>query len=196
VIGVLLINLGTPDAPEPAAVRRYLAEFLSDRRVVEIPPIAWQPILRGIILNTRPKKSAHAYSQVWREDGSPLAAFTRAQAAALAARGIGIVETPVGKLEHAQGSLRAVRFVDGAETPLAALYARVPFAQHCPIPASLGCESTPEGYLKVDPLQRTTRPGVFACGDNSTALRTVANAVASGTTAGMMVNKEMALEFP
>ena len=64
-IGVLLVNLGTPDAPTPKAVRRYLGEFLSDRRVVELPPILWQPILRGIILNTRPKKSAHAYAQVW-----------------------------------------------------------------------------------------------------------------------------------
>jgi ferrochelatase len=82
-IGVLLINLGTPDAADARSVKRYLAEFLSDRRVVEIPPIAWQPILRGIILTTRPKKSAHAYSLVWREDGSPLAAITRAQSAAL-----------------------------------------------------------------------------------------------------------------
>jgi len=83
-IGVLLINLGTPDAPEPAAVKRYLKEFLSDPRVVEIPPIVWQPILRGIILNTRPKKSARAYAQVWTEEGSPLAAITRRQAEALA----------------------------------------------------------------------------------------------------------------
>ena len=82
-IGVLLVNLGTPDAPEPGAVRRYLGEFLSDRRVVEIPPILWQPILRGIILRTRPKKSAHAYGLVWREDGSPLAAISIAQAEAL-----------------------------------------------------------------------------------------------------------------
>ena len=82
-IGVLLVNLGTPDAPETGAVRRYLGEFLSDRRVVEIPAIAWQPILRGIILNTRPKKSAHAYKQVWTDDGSPLAAITKAQTEAL-----------------------------------------------------------------------------------------------------------------
>ena len=82
-IGVLLVNLGTPDAPDAPSVKRYLAEFLSDRRVVEIPPIAWQPILRGIILNTRPKKSAHAYSQVWGEEGSPLMAITRRQSAAL-----------------------------------------------------------------------------------------------------------------
>ena len=85
-VGVLLVNLGTPDAPTPAAVKRYLAEFLSDRRVVEIPPLVWQPILRGIILNTRPKKSAHAYGQVWGPEGSPLAAITRAQAEALQAR--------------------------------------------------------------------------------------------------------------
>jgi ferrochelatase len=82
-IGVLLVNLGTPDAPETGAVRRYLAEFLSDRRVVEIPPLLWQPILRGIILNTRPRKSAAAYREVWTDDGSPLAAITRRQAAAL-----------------------------------------------------------------------------------------------------------------
>jgi ferrochelatase len=82
-VGVLLMNLGTPDGPDAKSVKRYLGEFLSDSRVVEIPQIAWQPILRGIILNTRPKKSAHAYSQVWREDGSPLAAITRLQAAAL-----------------------------------------------------------------------------------------------------------------
>lgn len=85
-IGVLLVNLGTPEAPEPPAVKRYLAEFLSDRRVVEIPRLIWQPILRGVILNVRPKKSAHAYRQVWTPDGSPLAAITKAQAAGLQAR--------------------------------------------------------------------------------------------------------------
>jgi ferrochelatase len=76
-VAVLVVNLGTPDAPTPAAVKRYLREFLSDPRVVEIPAIAWQPILRGIILNVRPRKSAHAYQQVWTDDGSPLAVHTR-----------------------------------------------------------------------------------------------------------------------
>lgn len=85
-IGVLMVNLGTPDAPEPGAVRRYLAEFLSDRRVIEIPPLLWQPILRGLVLTTRPRKSAHAYRQVWTKDGSPLAAITRRQSQALADR--------------------------------------------------------------------------------------------------------------
>ncbi|PZO90246.1 MAG: ferrochelatase, partial [Sphingomonas sanxanigenens] len=82
-LGVLIVNLGTPDAPDAPSVRRYLKQFLSDRRVVELPPLLWQPILRGVILRTRPAKSAHAYGLVWRDDGSPLAAITRAQARAL-----------------------------------------------------------------------------------------------------------------
>lgn len=91
-IGVLIVNLGTPDAAEPGAVKRYLGEFLSDRRVVEIPPLVWQPILRGIILNTRPKKSAHAYQQVWTDQGSPLAVITRQQAEAMQDRlGDGVI---------------------------------------------------------------------------------------------------------
>jgi ferrochelatase len=85
-IGVLLINLGTPDAPEVGAVRRYLAEFLSDPRVIEIHPIAWKPILHGFILRTRPRKSAEAYNQVWTNEGSPLRAIAHRQAEALRAR--------------------------------------------------------------------------------------------------------------
>ncbi len=85
-VGLLLVNLGTPDAPDTRSVRRYLKEFLSDRRVVEIPSIIWQPILRGIILNTRPRKSAEAYKMVWTDEGSPLAVHTRDQTAALQER--------------------------------------------------------------------------------------------------------------
>jgi ferrochelatase len=89
-IGVLLINLGTPDAPEERAVRRYLAEFLSDRRVIEIHPIAWKPILHGIVLRTRPKKSAEAYNQIWTNEGSPLRAIAHRQTKALRSRLTGI----------------------------------------------------------------------------------------------------------
>lgn len=85
-VGVLLVNLGTPQAATPSAVRTYLAQFLADRRVVEIPRLVWMPILHGIILRTRPAKSAHAYAQVWTDEGSPLAAITAAQARALQAR--------------------------------------------------------------------------------------------------------------
>jgi protoporphyrin/coproporphyrin ferrochelatase len=78
-VGVLLVNLGTPDAPTPAAVRRYLAQFLSDPRVVEIPSFAWQPVLHAVVLRTRPAKSAARYASIWTRDGSPLAIHTNKQ---------------------------------------------------------------------------------------------------------------------
>jgi ferrochelatase len=89
-VGVLLINLGTPDAPEVRAVRRYLAEFLSDPRVIEIPAFAWKPLLHGVILRTRPRKSAEAYNAVWTNEGSPLRVIAHRQAEALRQRLPGI----------------------------------------------------------------------------------------------------------
>ncbi|SFX73142.1 ferrochelatase [Marinospirillum alkaliphilum] len=83
---VMLVNLGTPDAPTPAAVRKYLAEFLWDRRVVDVPRPLWWMILHGIILRTRPGRVAHNYQQVWTEQGSPLLAISRQQQQALQAR--------------------------------------------------------------------------------------------------------------
>ncbi len=80
---ILLCNLGTPDAPTASALRRYLAEFLSDRRVVEIPRIAWWPLLHGIILRTRPAKSAAKYQTIWTKEGSPLLLWTEKQASML-----------------------------------------------------------------------------------------------------------------
>lgn len=76
---VLLVNLGTPDAPTPPALRRYLREFLSDPRVVEIPRLLWWPILHGIVLNTRPAKSAAKYASIWTPEGSPLSVWTAKQ---------------------------------------------------------------------------------------------------------------------
>ena len=80
---VLLVNLGTPDEPTPAALRRYLAQFLSDQRVVEIPRLVWWPILHGIVLRTRPARSAAKYARVWMAGGSPLAVWTQKQTEAL-----------------------------------------------------------------------------------------------------------------
>ena len=85
-VGVLLINLGTPDAPDTAAVRKYLAEFLSDPRVVEIPAPLWKPVLHGVILRTRPAKSAKAYREIWTNEGSPLMAISKRQRDALQER--------------------------------------------------------------------------------------------------------------
>ncbi len=82
-LGILLINLGTPEAPTPKAVRRYLAEFLSDPRVVELPHPLWWLILHGFVLRTRPHRSAEAYGKIWTAQGSPLLVIARKQAVAL-----------------------------------------------------------------------------------------------------------------
>ena len=79
-IGVLLTNLGTPDAPTKKALKIYLQEFLSDKRVIELPNWKWKPILNGIILNTRPGKVAKAYESIWTDEGSPLLVTTNKQA--------------------------------------------------------------------------------------------------------------------
>jgi ferrochelatase len=95
---VLLVNLGTPAEPTAPALRRYLAEFLSDPRVVEIPRLVWLPILHGIILRTRPAKSAAKYASIWMDEGSPLAVWTSRQAtllaASLAERGHDVIVRP------------------------------------------------------------------------------------------------------
>jgi ferrochelatase len=83
-IALLAVNLGTPDAPTAPAVRRYLAEFLGDRRVVSIPPLLWKPLLHGLILPLRAPRSAEKYAQVWLPDGSPLAVYTRRLAEGIA----------------------------------------------------------------------------------------------------------------
>lgn len=84
-VGVLFINLGTPDTPEASSIRRYLGQFLSDQRVVELPALLWQPILRGIILSLRPRKLAPRYAEIWLPGGSPLLVWSQAQAQAVEA---------------------------------------------------------------------------------------------------------------
>lgn len=85
-LGILVVNLGTPDGPDPASVRRFLAQFLGDPRVVEIPRALWWVILHGVILRFRPRKSAHAYQQIWTESGSPLMVHSQAIVAKLSER--------------------------------------------------------------------------------------------------------------
>lgn len=90
-VGVLLVNLGTPEAPTAHAVRKYLEEFLSDRRVVDLPRALWLPILHGVILNVRPAKSARAYARIWTIEGSPLRLYTKNAAEALSERMSGVI---------------------------------------------------------------------------------------------------------
>jgi len=107
---ILLVNLGTPDAPTAPALRRYLAEFLADPRVVEIPRLAWWPILHGIILRTRPAKSAAKYASIWTSEGSPLTVWTQRQAeglqALLHARGHRLTVQPA--MRYGQPSIPSV----------------------------------------------------------------------------------------
>jgi len=102
MIGLLLTNLGTPTAPTPKAVRHYLAEFLSDPRVVELPAFLWWPILHGIILRTRPKKSAHAYQKIWTNEGSPLLAIAKKQLQGLRE----LLSKKSGELIHVELAMR------------------------------------------------------------------------------------------
>lgn len=84
--GLLVAQLGTPDAPTAQAVRPYLRQFLSDTRVIDYPRVIWQPVLRGIILRTRPRRSAQLYERIWLEEGSPLLVYSEAQVAGLQER--------------------------------------------------------------------------------------------------------------
>lgn len=121
-------------------------------------------------------------------------ALSENQTATLKRRQIKIVEKEIAKLEHINGYLQNIHFKDGTRNKVNALYTRASFVQHCPIPEQLHCELTDEGYIQVDHTQKTSIAAVYACGDNTTRMRTVANAVAMGTTAGMMLNLEFVLD--
>ncbi|MHC2993469.1 pyridine nucleotide-disulfide oxidoreductase [Pontibacter sp. HJ8] len=117
--------------------------------------------------------------------------LTAEQTKKLKSHHIPIVEKQISNLEHINGYIQHIHFKDSTKVSLKAVYTRRPFKQHCQIPEALGCEITQEGYIKTDTFQETTVDGVYACGDNTTRMRTVANAVAMGTTAGMAVSKKM-----
>ncbi len=101
---------------------------------------------------------------------------------------INIVETDIQSINHEAGQIKSVILRDGTSHRLSALYARVPFEQHCNIPQMLGCALTESGYLLVDDFQQTSVPGIFAAGDNTTHLRSVSESVAAGTKAGAFIN--------
>ncbi len=104
---------------------------------------------------------------------------------------IRIVEKQVAQLQQEKGHLQSIVFEDGSKEALKALYTKAPFEQSCSIPIALGCALTEEGYIEVDAMQKTSVPGIYACGDNTTMKRSVANAVAMGNTVGAVLNKEL-----
>ncbi|WP_215225215.1 NAD(P)/FAD-dependent oxidoreductase [Echinicola shivajiensis] len=107
---------------------------------------------------------------------------------------ITLIEKEVAEVVHDKGQIKKVVFKDRSEEDFEALYAALPFSQHSDIPASLGCELGEDGFIKVDGMQRTNIDGVYACGDNSSGMRSVANSVAKGNVAGAVVNMELILE--
>lgn len=119
------------------------------------------------------------------------AAFTSGQALKLQQHGIGIEEKSITRLEHVDGKLTRLLFADGSRQALTALFARPAFKQHCILPQQSGCGLTEQGYLRVDEWQRTTVPGIYAAGDNSSPFRSVAGAVAAGNKAGAAINREL-----
>ncbi|GAA3596626.1 NAD(P)/FAD-dependent oxidoreductase [Flavivirga amylovorans] len=117
--------------------------------------------------------------------------LTEEQTGKLKAHNIKIVEEEIDSFEQTNGQVEYVIFKNRHKKPIQAIYARAPFVQHTDIPKTLGCELTEEGYISVDPFQRTTVQGIYACGDNTTFKRSVSNAVAMGTSAGAIANKEI-----
>ncbi|WP_114784691.1 NAD(P)/FAD-dependent oxidoreductase [Botryobacter ruber] len=117
--------------------------------------------------------------------------LTEEQEKKLTGKNIRIIQSEIAALEHTNGNLQQVQFKDGSSKKIAALFARTPFSQHCTIPEQLGCQLNEQGYLAIDDFQRTTVPGVYAAGDNTTMFRSVSAAVAAGTKAGAMLNKEL-----
>jgi thioredoxin reductase len=103
-------------------------------------------------------------------------------------------EDEIKEIKHENGVIQKLVFKNDEEVSLQALYAKIPFEQNINVSADLGCELTEQGFIKVDMMQKTNIPGVFACGDNVTMMRSVANAVAQGNFAGAVVNKELADE--
>lgn len=120
--------------------------------------------------------------------------LTAAQTGKLQKHGIKIIEKEISAFEHSSGYIQQVIFKDETSSSLDAIYAPAPFEQHCKIPQALGCELTEEGYIKVDNFQETTITGIFAIGDAAAKTRTVATAVATGTSAGIAISKKMILE--
>jgi len=117
--------------------------------------------------------------------------FTSDQMTRLRAHQIEVVPDEVSAIIHEDGQVKQVAFSDGRVMPFSAIYAAVPFVQSSDIAASLGCQFTEQGRIQVDPMQKTTIEGVFACGDNASTVRSLASAVYSGNLAGAVINQEL-----
>ncbi|HOY12493.1 MAG TPA: NAD(P)/FAD-dependent oxidoreductase [Saprospiraceae bacterium] len=151
--------------------------------------------ITGIIANGN--FAAH-YAQLINHWTKDLTVFTNGtstltpeQEAKIELHNIQIIEKEINYLKHENGLVEQIFFKDKTSMSMKAIYSRPDFEQHCKIPEMLGCELTEQGFLKVDMFQKTNVPNVFACGDNTSPMRSVANAVATGSMAGVVVNNLM-----
>lgn len=117
--------------------------------------------------------------------------LTSEQTQTLKSHGVLILEEEIESFEHHEGYIKNIIFKNGERVEVKAIYARPPFEQHCPIPKTLGCDNNEQGLLKVDAMQKTNIPGIFASGDCTTPMRSVAIAVSTGSFAGAVINKEL-----
>ncbi|MCJ0742548.1 NAD(P)/FAD-dependent oxidoreductase [Pedobacter montanisoli] len=146
-------------------------------------------------------KAAHYVSLIYNLSAnltlltSGKADFTEEQVEKIKAHQIEIIEKEVQEIVHQNGKVQEVVFKDNSAIKFDAIYAAVPFIQHSDIPETLGCELTEQGFIKVDTFQQTNTKGVYACGDNSSPMRSVANAVASGNFTGAAINKALSDEL-
>jgi len=122
------------------------------------------------------------------------ASFSEDQLAKLHQHQVEIIDKKITEISHNKGQLDHIIFSDGSSYPVDVLYHRPAFEQHCKIPENLGCEMTEQGYIKVDTTQKTNVDNIYACGDLASPMRSVANAVSSGNTAGAAVNSALSIE--
>ena len=154
---VLLANLGTPDEPTVPAVRKYLAEFLSDRRVIRTSPLIWKPILHGFILRVRPRKSAEAYQKIWTEEGSPLLVNTLKQAKALNDR-LGNDVTVLPAMRYGEPSIKSV--LESVRHEVENLIVFPLYPQYSTTTTVSTCDAVAKAVKKWDPM-----PNIRLIGD-------------------------------
>lgn len=122
------------------------------------------------------------------------ASFSEEQWHFIKTQNIRVITETIIRMDHMQGYLSGITFTNGSSLAIKAAYTRAPFVQHSPLPEKLGCEITPEGYIKTNTMQQTTVGGVYACGDSISPMRAVAHAVFTGTMAGISASKELIFE--
>lgn len=155
--------------------------------------VSHQPL--GILANGETGYHMAMLIDNWTKDLSlftnGISELNKEQTKKLQSKGIRIIEIPVIAFDHQDGKMSHVIFEDQTRQSVSAVFARLPFLQHCDLPQKAGCEMTDDGFVRTDDFKRTTIPGIFAAGDNTSMMRSLSVAIAAGNVAGACVNKEL-----